>query len=66
MEFGRNAVMPACGTQGVSVLLVKTGHILGNETLVLRPEQASEVMVLMIADVVEVSAKLGLCGGVMH
>lgn len=66
MEFGRNVVMPACRPQGVSALLVKTEHILGNETLGLRPEQPRGGMVLMIADVVEVSAKLGLCGGVMH
>lgn len=66
MELGRNVAMPACRLQGASALLVKAGHILGSETLGLMPEQARGGMVLMIADVVEVSAKLGLCGGVMH
>lgn len=65
MEFGRNVVMPDCRLHEISVLLVKTGHILGSETLGLRVEPRGGT-VLMIADVVEVSAKLGLCGGVMH
>lgn len=52
--------------RGVSGLLVRTEHILGSDTIGFRPEQAKGGMVLMIAVVVEVSAKLGLCGGVMH
>lgn len=59
--FGRNVVLP-----WVAAPLVSTGHILGCEVLGLRPNPARGVMVVMMAEVVAVSAKLGLCGGVMH